>query len=136
MRVRHSASALLCALSLARSSVYARSASPEEAALRSISSSTDRISCACCAFSASISCRRRCCASICACRALARSACSDISTRRRAMLSALFCRFVRTTAAALSHSAAALSASEICSRVRSDSRSFSRIFCAMFSDAA
>ena len=36
MRVRHSASALLCALSLASSSVYARSASPEEAALRSI----------------------------------------------------------------------------------------------------
>ena len=90
MRVRHSASALLCALSLASSSVYARSASPEDAALRSISSRTDRISCACCAFSASISCRRRCCASICACRALARSACSDTSTRRRAMLSALF----------------------------------------------
>ena len=32
MRVRHSASALLCALSLASSSVYARSASPEEVA--------------------------------------------------------------------------------------------------------
>ena len=34
----------------------------------------------------------------------------DVYKRQRAMLSALFCRFVRTTAAALSHSAAALSA--------------------------
>ena len=53
------------------------SASPEEAALRSISSRTDRISCACCAFSASISSRRRCCASICVSSAIFRSAVSS-----------------------------------------------------------